>query len=83
MEFIGSAATGHAEESASVQREVLGFFKDHPFLLVSEGRLASLLCRPPSMVCEAVRELERAGLLARRYDGVLLGVEDSLTKARI
>ena len=83
MEYHGNAAAGHLEASGCVQREVLGFFKDHPFLLVSEGRLATLLCRPPSMVCEAVRELERAGLLARRYDGILLGVEDSLSKVRI
>jgi hypothetical protein len=64
--------------SDSVRGEVIGFFKTNPFLLVSETRLASLLCRPPDMVCEAVRELEEAGLLTRRYGETLLGVEEAL-----
>jgi hypothetical protein len=67
------------QTSGSVEREVIGFFRSNPFLLVSEGRLASLLCRPPEMVREAVMALEDAGLLSRRYGETLLGVEENLT----
>ncbi len=72
---VGSIASG------SVRREVTALFKANPFLLVSEERLASLLCRPPAMVHEAVRALEEAGFLTREYGEALLGVEDCLARA--
>jgi hypothetical protein len=80
MEENGSYFTEGISSSRSVQREVVGFFRTHPFLLVSESRLASLLCRPPEMVCEAVKVLEEEGLLTRRYGEALWGVEESLAK---
>jgi hypothetical protein len=82
MEDNGNTAACDPAASVSVRREVVGFFKANPFLLVSEGRLATLLCRPPDMVCEAVKALEEAGLLSRRYGEALLGVEDSLAKTK-
>ena len=83
MEFYGNEIAADLEASDSVQKEIIGFFKDQPFLLVSEGRLASLLCRPPSMVREAVRALEEEGLLLRRNGETLLGVEDNLASIEI
>lgn len=62
----------------SVEREVACFFREHPFLLVSEGRLATLLCRPREMVTEAVLKMERAGKIVRRDRDTLLGVNDEL-----
>jgi DNA-binding MarR family transcriptional regulator len=83
MEYYGNEISVDPEASGSVQKEIIGFFKDHPFLLVSESRLACLLCRPPSMVSEAVRALEEAGLLLRRNGEILLGVEDNLARVEI
>ncbi len=83
MELYGNEMTADPEASVSVQREIIGFFKDHPFLLVSEGRLACLLCRPPDMVCEAVRSLEEEGLLLRKDGETLLGVADNLERVEI
>jgi hypothetical protein len=60
----------------SVEREVASFFKDYPFLLVSEKRLASLLCRPLEMVEEAVVALEKTGFLTRKGEETLLCTED-------
>ena len=74
-----SSAPGSAGREA-VKREVLGFFKRNPFLLVSEERLSVMLCRPPDMVLDAVRSLEDAGLLKRRSGGTLLGVEEGLAE---
>lgn len=68
--------------SGAVKSEVIGFFQANPFLLVSEARLASLLCRPPDMVNEAVRSLEEAGLLTRGFGETLLGVESNLAQAK-
>ncbi len=65
-----------AEGHWSVEREVIGFFKDQPFLLVSERRLASLLCRPLEMVKEAVGSLEEAGFLIRKDEETLLCTEN-------
>jgi hypothetical protein len=59
-----------------VEREVVALFKDHPYLLVSDARLASLLCRPLEMVEEAVAALENAGFLARKDGETLLCTED-------
>ena len=83
MEFYGNEIIVDLEASDSVQKEIVGFFKDHPFLLVSEGRLACLLCRPPGMVREAVRALEEKGLLLRKNGEVLLGVADNLARVDI
>ena len=80
MEYYDKEINREASVNMSVQQEVIGFFKSNPFLLVSETRLASLLCRPPEVVCEAVRALEEAGLLTRRYGEALLGVEDNLAR---
>lgn len=80
MEFYGNETIVDLEASGSVQKEIIGFFKDHPFLLVSEGRLACLLCRPPDMVRESVRALEEAGLLLRKDGEILLGVSDNLER---
>ena len=82
MEYYGNEIDRDVA-NISVQKEVIGFFKSNPFLLVSETRLASLLCRPPEIVCEAVRSLEEAGLLTRRYGEALLGVEDNLARANL
>jgi hypothetical protein len=67
--------------TSSVKGEIVDFFNANPFLLVSEARLAALLCRPPEMVCEAVSLLLDAGLLTRRYGEALLGVADNLREA--
>jgi hypothetical protein len=67
--------------AASVKSEIIDFFRDNPFLLVSEARLASLLCRPPEMICEAVGMLLEAGLLTRRYGEALLCVDEELKEA--
>jgi len=83
MEYNGNRIACDPEMSGAVRSEVIGFFKSNPFLLVSEERLASLLCRPPEMVNEAVRFLEEAGLLARSFGAALLGVEDSLANAKL
>lgn len=66
-----------AESRATVEREVADFFSGHPYLLVSEDRLAVLLCRPFDMVAEAVKAMEDAGRLARRGDDGLLFTDDS------
>jgi hypothetical protein len=81
MEEHGNLSVRYSTASSSVRSEVIGFFKANPFLLVSERRLASLLCRPPEMVYEAVRTLEEAGLLTRRFGEALLGVEKALAEA--
>ena len=81
-EFVISTEC-HSRASGAVTKEVVGFFKENPFLLVTEGRLAALLCRPPGMVSEAVQALEEAGLLRRRYGDALLGVEENLAKAEL
>jgi DNA-binding MarR family transcriptional regulator len=65
-----------------VEREVVGFFKEHPYLLVSEERLAALLCRPPHMVTQAVKCMEEAGLLVRKDNQTLLGICESLEKIK-
>jgi len=83
MEYNGNLVGSCPELYGSVRNEVIGFFKSNPFLLVSEGRLASLLCRPPDMVSEAVRSLEKAGLLTRSYGEALLGVEDNLANVTL
>ncbi len=57
-----------------VIREIRDFFTSNPFLLVSERRLATLLCRPPHLVREAVRILEGEGLLERRDEDTLIGL---------
>ncbi|MBN2027117.1 MAG: hypothetical protein JW854_10215 [Actinobacteria bacterium] len=78
MGYYDNQIALNPETSGSVKSEVIGFFKSNPFLLVSEARLASLLCRPIDMVNEAVRALEEAGLLTRSFGEALLGVEDNL-----
>jgi len=83
MEDFVNSTVCPSKASASVVKEIVGFFKANPFLLVTEGRLAALLCRPPNIVCEAVQALEEAGLLARRYGDALLGVEENLAKAEL
>ena len=81
MENYCNQAIEKSTESGSVRCEVIGFFRANPFLLVNEGRLASLLCRPREMVREAVEDLERAGLLTRRFGEALLGVEEALARS--
>ncbi len=85
MEYYGdeTACDVKASVSVTVKKEVAGFFKSNPYLLVSEERLASLLCRPPEIVCEAVRSLEEAGLLTRGFGETLLGVEDILARTKL
>lgn len=83
MEYNGNLVARYPEMCGSVRSEVIEFFKSNPFLLVSEARLASLLCRPQEMVSEAVRSLEEAGLLTRGYGEALLGVEDNLANAKL
>lgn len=63
-----------------VKNEVLSFFEANPFLLVSEERLASMICRPRDMVCQAVRELESAGLISRRFGEALLGIGEAAAR---
>jgi hypothetical protein len=65
-----------------VREEVVRFFRDHPFLLVSEGRLAVLLCRPVEMVVAAVNALEREGFLFRKGEETLLCAEGCLVEAK-
>lgn len=65
-----------------VRKEVLVFFKDHPFLLVSEERLAALLCRPLDMVAAAVRSLEHDGFLTRKDEETLLCSEDYMSEVK-
>ncbi len=83
MEYYGNANAHDPGVSVSVTREVIGFFKANPFLLVSEARLATLLCRPPELVYDAVRSLEESGLLARKFGKTLLGAGDNLAKAEL
>ena len=83
MEINGNTSAFLIAAAGSVKSEVVDFFKANPFLLVSEARLASLLCRPPEMVCEAVRMLLDAGLLTRRYGEALLGVEENLKETEL
>ncbi|MDD3717439.1 MAG: hypothetical protein PHP28_02100 [Actinomycetota bacterium] len=82
MEDYGNPDVIDPAAGGSVKAEVIGFFKANPFLLVSEGRLASLLCRPHDMVCEAVKSLEEAGLLTRRFGEALLGVAENLVQSK-
>jgi len=82
MAYYGNASAPVARRYESVEREVIEFFKQHPYLLVSEERLAALLCRPLHMVSDAVRSMEEAGLLARKDSRTLLGVGDSLEKIK-
>lgn len=77
MVYYGNTSAPAAKRNESVEREVIGFFQDHPYLLVSEERLAALLCRPPQMVTQAVKHMEEAGLLARKDNQTLLGMCDS------
>jgi len=81
MENNGNTGVRLIAAAASVKSEVIDFFKANPFLLVSEARLAALLCRPPEMVNEAVGVLLDTGLLTRRYGEALLGVEENLKGA--
>jgi hypothetical protein len=60
--------------AALVKEEVRDFFSANPFLLVSESRLAVLLCRPSHMVRQAVTALEDEGLLERRDEDTLVGL---------
>jgi hypothetical protein len=76
MEDNGNTGTRLIAAAGSVKSEIIAFFRANPFLLVSEARLASLLCRPPEMVCEAVRMLLDAGVLTRRYGEALLCVDE-------
>ncbi len=69
------------QDQAAVEKEVAEFFRQHPFLLVSEDRLAVLLCRPRGMVQKAVREMERAGLLRRKDADTVIHVEEGMVKA--
>jgi hypothetical protein len=71
MENYGSE-TFAIDADGSVLREVAGFFKEHPFLLVDEKRLAILLCRPLQMISEAVRTLEATGVLRRKGEETLI-----------
>lgn len=64
-----------------VRDEVRGFFFSNPFLLVSESRLAALLCRPPHLVRQAVRDLEDEGLLERRDEDTLVGLWNTEDRA--
>jgi hypothetical protein len=80
MVYYGNIEVPVARRNESVEREVSEFFKAHPYLLVSEERLAALLCRPPHMVIQAVRSMEEAGLLTRKDNQTLLGIDDSLEK---
>lgn len=82
MVYYGNTSAPAARRDESVEREVIGFFKEHPYLLVSEERLAALLCRPPHMVTQAVKSMEEAGLLARKDNQTLLGIGDSLEKIK-
>lgn len=66
--------TGSSSFAARVREEILDFFAANPFLLVSERRLASLLCRPPHLVREAVSLLEDEGLLKHRDEDTLIGL---------
>jgi hypothetical protein len=60
------------DADGSVLREVTGFFREYPFLLVDEQRLAVLLCRPLSMVSNAVKTLEATGVLRRSGEDTLI-----------
>jgi hypothetical protein len=81
MEDYGKLVSD-SEGHESVRREVFVFFKDHPFLLVSEERLAALLCRPLDMVAAAVRSLEESGFLARKGEETLLCREDYMAEIK-
>ncbi len=71
---MGGGDERHVTSSLLVREEILEFFRANPFLLVGEGRLATLLCRPSDLVGEAVRSLERDGLLERREGDILVGL---------
>ena len=79
-DYVNNTSPG-IEGERSVEKEVLGFFREHPFLLVSENRLAALLCRPLDMVSEAVKAMEMKGLLARKDNQTLLSVNDNFVAA--
>lgn len=82
MENSGDGSVYAFKGSGSVEKEVARFFKDHPFLLVSERRLAALLCRPLEMVTEAVRALEEEGFLARKGEDTLLCAQENRAEVR-
>jgi hypothetical protein len=82
MVYYGNTNAPVTRRDESVEREVVGFFKEHPYLLVSEERLAALLCRPPHMVTQAVKCMEEAGLLVRKDNQTLLGICESLEKIK-
>ena len=82
MVYYGNTSAPVTRRVESVEREVVGFFKEHPYLLVSEERLAALLCRPPQMVSQAVKSMEEAGLLIRKDNQTLIGISESLEKTR-
>jgi hypothetical protein len=72
----GETLTFEVEADLRVESEVAAMFRDHPYLLVSESRLASLLCRPLEMVRGAVARLEEKGILARKDEDTILCTED-------
>jgi hypothetical protein len=82
MVYYGNTSAPATRRDESVEREVAGFFEEHPYLLVSEERLAALLCRPPNMVTQAVKCMEEAGLLARKDNQTLLCIGESLEKIK-
>ena len=82
MENFGEGPAYTLEGSGTVEREVAGFFRDLPFLLVSERRLAALLCRPLGMVVEAVRVLEEEGFLTRKGEDTLVCAEGNLAEVQ-
>lgn len=82
MVYSGNTSAPVAGRYESVEREVIGFFKEHPYLLVSEERLAALLCRPLHMVGQAVKYMEETGLLARKDSRTLIGIGESLEKIK-
>ena len=82
MVYYGNTSAPVTRRDESVEREVAGFFKEHPYLLVSEERLAALLCRPPHMVTQAVKCMEEAGVLVRKDNQTLLCISESLEKIK-
>lgn len=73
--------TPQVDAAASVEEEVAAFFRQHPYILVSEERLAVLLCRPLGLVAQAVRRMEEAGSLARKHEDTILYVEGGVAGA--
>ncbi|OFW59023.1 MAG: hypothetical protein A2W01_09800 [Candidatus Solincola sediminis] len=81
MEEFGEGAEFAVDADGSVLREVAHFFKENPFLLIDEKRLATLLCRPLQMVSQSVSTLERAGFLGRRDEETLVCIAGDLVYA--